>query len=223
MPRSADDADAPDAGVPREHFDVLYEGSSDPWNLRSAWYERRKYAITVAALPRERYRSGLEPGCSIGELTRLLAARCDRLLAFDFAESAVDSARRAVVGMPHVAVERHALPAGLPPGSFDLIVLSEVLYYLSAPDLARTVDAMTARLDVGGDLVAVHHRARDRCYGYDGHNVHAALAACRELYEVARYDDDDFTLQVLRKAAVKGDDGVNAGNDPGPGSGSAGS
>ena len=89
MPRSADDAGAPDASVPREHFDVLYEGSSDPWDLRSAWYERRKYAITVAALPRERYRSGLEPGCSIGELTRLLAARCDRLLAFDFAESAV--------------------------------------------------------------------------------------------------------------------------------------
>ncbi|SRR5713101_5179098 len=223
MPRSADDAGAPDVSVPREHFDILYEGSSDPWNLRSAWYERRKYAITVAALPRERYRSGLEPGCSIGELTRLLAARCDRLLAFDFAESAVDCARRAVLGMPHVAVERQALPAGPPPGSFDLIVLSEVLYYLSAPDLARTVDGMTARLDVGGDLVAVHHRARDRCHGYDGHNVHAALAACRELYEVARYDDDDFTLQVLRKATVKGDDGVNAGNDPGPGSGSAGS
>jgi SAM-dependent methyltransferase len=157
MTRSADDAGAPDASVPREHFDVLYEGSSDPWDLRSAWYERRKYAITVAALPRERYRSGLEPGCSIGELTRLLAARCDSLLAFDFAQSAVDSARRAVLGMPHVAVERRALPAGLPPGSFDLIVLSEVLYYLSAPDLARTVDGMTARLDVGGDLVAVHH------------------------------------------------------------------
>jgi SAM-dependent methyltransferase len=223
MTRSADDASAPNASLPREHFDVLYEGSSDPWDLRSAWYERRKYAITVAALPRERYRSGLEPGCSIGELTRLLAARCDSLLAFDFAQSAVDSARRAVLGMPHVAVERRALPAGLPPGSFDLIVLSEVLYYLSAPDLARTVDGMTARLDVGGDLVAVHHRARNRCYGYDGHNVHAALAACGELYEVARYDDDDFTLQVLRKAAAKQDDGVSAGNNPEPGSGSAGS
>jgi SAM-dependent methyltransferase len=165
------------------------------------WYERRKYAITVAVLPRERYRSGLEPGCSTGELTRLLAARCDRLLAFDFAESGVDSARRAVSEMPHVAVERRALPADLPPGSFDLIVVSEVLYYLSAPDLARTVDGMTACLDVGGDLVAVHHRARDRCYGYDGHNVHAALAARPGLYEVARYDDDDFALRVLRKAA----------------------
>jgi hypothetical protein len=168
-------------------------------------------------------RSLLFPVSAIGELTRLLAARCDSLLAFDFAQSAVDSARRAVLGMPHVAVERRALPAGLPPGSFDLIVLSEVLYYLSAPDLARTVDGMTARLDVGGDLVAVHHRARDRCYGYDGHNVHAALAACGELYEVARYDDDDFTLQVLRKAAAKRDDGVSAGNNPEPGSGSAGS
>lgn len=221
MPRSADDADAPDASVPREHFDILYECSSDPWNLRSAWYERRKYAITVAALPRDRYRSGLEPGCSIGELTRLLAARCDRLLAFDFADLAVDSARRAVSEMPHVAVERRVLPADLPSGSFDLIVVSEVLYYLSALDLARTVDGMAARLDPGGDLVAVHHRARDRCYGYDGHNVHAALAAHPELHEVARYDDDDFALRILRKAP--GDDGISAGSDPGPGSGPGGS
>jgi SAM-dependent methyltransferase len=200
MSRSADDADAPDTSVPRERFDLLYKDSGDPWGLGSAWYERRKHAITVAALPRERYRSGLEPGCSTGELTRLLAVRCGRLLAFDFAEAAVKSARQSVSGMPHVSVERHALPAGLPPGGFDLIVASEVLYYLSAPDLESPLDGMAARIDPGGDLVAVHHRARDRCYGYDGHNVHAALEARPEFCELARYDDDDFALRVLRKA-----------------------
>jgi len=223
MHRSPDDAVAPDASVPREHFDRLYEESGDPWKLGIAWYERRKYAITLACLPRERYRGGLEPGCSIGELTRLLAGRCDRLLAFDFAQAAVERARLAVYGMPHVVVERRALPAALPAGSFDLIVMSEVLYYLSAPDLALTVAGIVECLADGGDLVAVHHRAREHCYGYDGHNVHAVLGARTELHEVARYDDDDFALRVLRKAAVNGGDGISAGTGPGPGSGHAGS
>ena len=89
MTRSPGDAEPPTSSVPHTHFDALYLRSSDPWQLASAWYERRKYAVTVAALPRERYRSGLEPGCSIGELTRLLAPRCDRLMAFDFADAAV--------------------------------------------------------------------------------------------------------------------------------------
>src|SRR5260370_23957570 len=164
MSRSADDAEAPAVTVSREHFDALYRESGDPWNLVSAWHERRKYAITIACLPRERYRSGLEPGCSAGELTRLLAPRCDRLVSFDFAEQAVDRARRAVGGLSGVTVERRSLPPELPDGSLDLIVASEVLYYLSAQDLAVVAAGLAARMEAGGDLIAVHHRARDRCY-----------------------------------------------------------
>src|SRR5947209_12345834 len=114
MTRSPGDAEPPTSSVPHTHFDALYLRSSDPWQLASAWYERRKYAVTVAALPRERYRSGLEPGCSIGELTRLLAPRCDRLMAFDFADAAVRAARASLGGWPNVRVERRSLPANTP-------------------------------------------------------------------------------------------------------------
>jgi len=88
--------------------------------------------------------------------------------------------------------------------SYDLIVVSEVLYYLSAPDLASSVDGLVARLEDEGDLVAVHHRAADRCYGYDGFNVHAVLAARPELREIVSYDDADFALRVFRKHAPPG-------------------
>jgi SAM-dependent methyltransferase len=201
MTRSSGDAVPPASSVSHTHFDTLYRDSGDPWHLASAWYERRKYAITVAALPRERYRSGLEPGCSIGELTRMLAARCDRLLAFDFADAAVCTARASLSGWPNVCVERLSLPAELPDGSYDLIVVSEILYYLSAADLTNTVDGLVARLDADGDLVAVHHRAIDRCYGYDGFNVHESLAERPELKEISRFDDVDFALRVFRKQA----------------------
>lgn len=199
MVRAANDADPPKDSVGREHFNALYHTAEDPWNLGSAWYERRKYGITIAALPRERYRHALEPGCSIGELTRLLALRCDQVLAFDFAAVAVDRAQRALSGFPHVQVELRTLPKGLPSGRFDLIVASEVLYYLSRSDLIRTLDGFAELLEPDGDLLAVHHRAADDCYGYDGHNVHAALAARPEFRALASYDDDDFAIRVLRR------------------------
>jgi predicted TPR repeat methyltransferase len=201
MPRSSGDASPPTTSVPLTHFDALYRDSSDPWQLASAWYERRKYAITVAALPRAHYRSGLEPGCSIGELTRLLADRCDRLMAFDFADAAVREARASLGNWHNVRVERRSLPAELPGDSYDLIVVSEILYYLSAADLASTVDGLVARLEADGDLIAVHRRAMDRCSGYDGFNVHASLADRLELREIAGFDDAAFALRVFRKQA----------------------
>ncbi|MFE7421819.1 hypothetical protein [Rhodococcus sp. NPDC057529] len=59
------------------YFDAMYAASPDPWGFGDRWYEQRKYALTLAALPRPRYRRAFEPGCSIGILTAALAHRCD--------------------------------------------------------------------------------------------------------------------------------------------------
>ena len=61
-----------------EHFQRLYDASSDPWQFRSSQYEQAKYRATIASLGTRRFRSGFEAGCSIGVLTRLLAERCER-------------------------------------------------------------------------------------------------------------------------------------------------
>ena len=71
------------------YFDALYEACDDPWGFRNRWYERRKRLLTMALLPRERYRRAFEPGCANGELSAQLAARCDSLLATDLNETAV--------------------------------------------------------------------------------------------------------------------------------------
>jgi SAM-dependent methyltransferase len=120
------------------YFDGQYAATPDPWGFTSRWYERRKYAISVALLPAERYRSGFEPGCSIGVLTSMLAARCGTLLACDMASSAVAAAARRTAPFPQVRVEQRALPGGWPGGRFDLVVFSEMLYYLGDEDLRRT-------------------------------------------------------------------------------------
>ena len=65
--------------VPVSSFEDLYRVDPDPWQFATSRYEQRRYDITVACLPRARYAAAFEPGCAIGELTRRLAGRCDRV------------------------------------------------------------------------------------------------------------------------------------------------
>jgi SAM-dependent methyltransferase len=195
--RRVGDTQAPPESVSQEWFADLYASKPDPWDLATKWYDRRKFAVTVASLPQPRYRCGFEPGCANGELTRLLAARCDALLAVDFVPAAVAAAEAATRDLPHVTVRRAVLPADLPGGPFDLIVVSELLYYLSAPDLRAVLDGLAAALEPGGDLVAVH--CRDDCNpGYDGAAVHAALHRLG-LEPLIHYEDEAFVLDALRR------------------------
>ena len=73
----------------RSYFEEMYRDQADPWDFEDSPYEQRKYAVTVASLPRSRYRSAFEPGCSVGVLSEQLAARCDRLLSSDIIPSAL--------------------------------------------------------------------------------------------------------------------------------------
>ena len=76
-------------------FDAMYARSDDPWGFTTRWYEARKYALTLAALPRARYRRVFEPGCAIGALTGRLAERADSVVAMDVSAGALAQARRA--------------------------------------------------------------------------------------------------------------------------------
>jgi SAM-dependent methyltransferase len=199
--RTQGDAQPPAATVSEDHFLGMYDAKDDPWDLATKWHDRRKYAVTMASLPRERYRSGYEPGCSVGLLTALLAPRCDDLLAVDCVESAVEQTRAAVREFPQVRVEQAMLPAELPAGTFDLVVIGDLLYYLSAADLEALLDGLVKRLDEGGDLVSVHFRDRGQGGNYDGFNVHQALAGRDGLDRVVHHEDEWFLLDVFRRRA----------------------
>jgi precorrin-6B methylase 2 len=132
-------------------------------------------------------------------LTRMLAARCGRVLAIDSTAIAVTQARDALAGYPNVEIRQARLPRELPAGRFDLILASEILYYFSHEDLHGVLAGLMERLEPDGDLVAVHHRTRDRSYGYDGFNVHQILTTHPKLETVVHHDDDEFVLDILRR------------------------
>lgn len=163
--------------LPPEYFEHVYGNSDDPWNFETSPYEAAKYARTLAALPRERARRTLEVGCSIGVLSAQLARRTDELIALDVNDKALArTARRlADLGLSAGAhTRRGRLPDSLPTGPFDLIVLSEVLYYLSPADLGRALDEVLARLSPGGHLLLVHWTPHVHDYPQTGDAVHEA-------------------------------------------------
>jgi SAM-dependent methyltransferase len=183
------------------YFDRMYAESSDPWGFTSRWYERRKYAITLAMLPREHYPDAFEPGCSIGVMTEQLAARCGRLLSCDVSAAAVRSAAQRTSDLPGVHVEQRVLPRDWPAGNFDLIVFSEMLYYFGGDDLRRVLDMSVTALRPGGTLLAVHWRHPVPEYPRTGDNVHEALAGQPGLNRIARHTEPDFLAEVYLHGA----------------------
>jgi cyclopropane fatty-acyl-phospholipid synthase-like methyltransferase len=179
-----------------DYFAGLYRQSDDPWLLRDRWYERRKRALTLAALPDERYPNAYEPGCANGELTVGLAARCEALLATDLNEAAVELTRRRVRHLPHVRVERRATPEEWPDAAFDLIVVSEMAYYLDDMQLAQLADTLRGSLEPGGTVIACHWRRPIEGWPRSGDFVHEQLRASLALPSISRYTDDDMVLDV---------------------------
>ena len=142
--------------LPAAYFDEMYASNPDPWRFASSPYEREKYAATLAALPKQRYRSALEIGCSIGVLTRQLADRCDALNSLDVAPAALEEARRRCDGLEHVRFDVMRVPEQWPGGRFDLILLSEVVYYLDRADVAALARRVGQSLVPDSDIVLVH-------------------------------------------------------------------
>ncbi|GAB2837859.1 methyltransferase [Streptomyces daliensis] len=188
--------------TPAAYFADMYERADDPWGLAERWYERRKYALTVAALPRRAYRSAFEPACSVGVLSALLAERCARLLCCDRSERAVDAARRRLAPFhPHVRVERRVLPEEWPRERFDLVVLSELLYYFGPADAARLAGRAVDSLDPGGTLLAVHWRHPVPEHALSGDAAHEVLRAAPGLVGIVRHEEPDFVLEAFVRAS----------------------
>lgn len=182
--------------VTTPYFDQLFADNDDPWAFRQRWYERRKRALTLAMLTRPRYASVFEPGCANGELSFELAPRCDRLMCCDTASAAVALARDRLLGFPHAEVRQGCLPAQWPAGQFDLIVLSELCYYLDPADLSQLIEHALDSLTRDGQLLACHWRPPIAGCPQTGENVHGLLQERLGMPLLARHHEDDFLLDL---------------------------
>ncbi|WP_409269200.1 class I SAM-dependent methyltransferase [Pseudomonas sp. KCJK9044] len=178
-----------------QYFAELYAASDDPWAFRTRWYERRKRDLVMACLPRQCYARIFEPACANGELSVLLAERCASLLCQDIDSTAVSLARHRLTDAPHALVEQGHLPGDWPGGTFDLVVLSEIGYYLDPTDWLQVIEQSVASLANEGGLLACHWRHPIAGCPQDGREVHALLARHLPLCPLVRHEEADFLLE----------------------------
>lgn len=185
------------------YFDEVYRANDDPWSFASSPYEQGKYRDTLASLPRPYYERAFEIGSSIGVLTAQLATRCGSLLSVDVSEAALAKARQRCAALPQVELRRLQVPDEFPEGQFDLIMLSEVGYYWSKPDLARAADQILAALLPGGQLLLVHWTPFVPDYPQTGDAVHEFFLqkaqADGPLRHVHGHRADKYRLDLLEK------------------------
>lgn len=144
------------------HFDAMFESDADPWGYDRESYEADRFERTLAALPARPGRL-FEAGAAAGALTERLALVADEVVSVEASAAAVAHARERVRGFDNVTLLHGALPLAMPPGPFDTLLLSDMLYYLGLEgviDLARRCDAAAA---AGARIVATNYLGETEC------------------------------------------------------------
>ncbi len=185
--------------LPPRYFQRIYSRNGDPWQFETSEYERRKYQDTLDSLPRERYATGVEVGCSIGVLTRQLAGRCDSLLGLDVTEKALTRARERSKDLPEVRFDCMRVPQEMPEGEFELVMLSEVAYYWTRSDMEKAADRWAEQHVRGGHLVLVHLTEWVPDYPQTGDQVHEYWLARPEWKHVGGARRERYRIDVLER------------------------
>lgn len=185
----------------QEVFDDLYRRDKDPWAYVDSWYERRKRAVTGASLPRERYERAVEAGCSIGVLTQDLADRCSSVVGLDASSEALELARARLSGLNTVELRLAQLPRDwdFRPASLDLVVVSEIGYFLTEDELTQLLTAAWNSLSPHGHLLLCHWLGPIDGWPLDGHRVHELARTITQEPPVIHHRESAFLLEVFEK------------------------
>ncbi len=181
-------------------FERRYRDDPDPWGYERRRYEREKYAATLAACGEGPLDSALELGGSIGVFSAQLAPRCRRLTTIDLAPTAVAIARERLASYPQALALVGELPDDLPEGRYDLVVASEILYYMTEPAVLATLGRLEPMLCAGGRLVAVHWRPAGPERPLDAVAAHALVNRQAWLAHVAAGGTEEYLLDVWERA-----------------------
>ncbi|HSR91736.1 MAG TPA: polysaccharide deacetylase family protein, partial [Gemmatimonadales bacterium] len=191
----------------RHHFESLFARSADPWAYETP-YEQTKYQQTLGLIPGGRIERALELACAEGRFTRLLAPRVERLIAADFSQVALQRAE-AVAGAANVQFQLLDLAHDDLPGPLDLIVCSEVLYYLGSLEALTAVgERLAGALNPGGHLVLAHANVLvddpdqpgfDWAVPYGARRIGETLAAIPQLHFKREIRTEAYRIQLFER------------------------
>ena len=186
----------------RRLFDVMFGLADDPWDYAAMPYEQRKQAQLVAAIP-----SGagviVEVGCADGHNLAALARLHPRstVIGVDISERAIAAATQRIRSHTNAMVVRadaRSVVEALDEfrGQVDVLVLSEVLYYLgTGPQVQQALMPTRVLLSPDATVVLVHG-------AYDAHRLHTpactALGVARLADTVVDDPDRPYVITVAQ-------------------------
>jgi 2-polyprenyl-3-methyl-5-hydroxy-6-metoxy-1,4-benzoquinol methylase len=131
--------------------------AQDPWSLNTNPYEQIRYGLMLELIRAKEgvYESGLEIGCAAGSFTFRLLKLCKKLHVVDCEAPAIEKCRQRLGNTSEVRFSVADISeCGAWSDSYDLIVVSEILYYLeTAERVAATVKTIATWLSLGGVLI----------------------------------------------------------------------
>ena len=138
-------------------FENLFQSNPDPWDYESSPFEAHKRSVLLKHIglsPRGRV---LELACANWVTTRALMKVGLRVAALDGSSTAIAQARTRLGHIRRLRLLHANLPEGLPKERFDLIVVSEIVYYLGSIAARRLAASVADRVAPGGRVVVLHH------------------------------------------------------------------
>jgi predicted TPR repeat methyltransferase len=181
------------------YFDHLYRLDPDPWRYQTGDYEIAKRRDTLSFL-RPRYANACEVGCSIGVLTEDLAARCDKITGVDVSPTAAELARHRLAGLPNAEILVLHLPHDDIDARFDLLVLSEMLYFLNEDELVGLAAFAARRVEPGGDLLIVSFDGETQTRLNGKMSTERFISASAARFDVIRSEQrEHYHVRLLRR------------------------
>jgi glycosyltransferase involved in cell wall biosynthesis/peptidoglycan/xylan/chitin deacetylase (PgdA/CDA1 family) len=140
----------------RHFFETLFSKNPDPWKYTHP-YEQTKYEFTLSLLPPGQINNALELASAEGHFTAQLAPKVTNLIAADISKVALERTAERCKDFNHIRYQQLDIVKDELPGRFDLIVCSEVLYYVGGlTELQLVADKFAAALSLDGYLLMAH-------------------------------------------------------------------
>ena len=200
--------------VTRNKYNERFSARTDPWGYEVSPFTLEKFQTAIAMLDEvrgdTRFERAWEIGCAEGAMTARLAPICGQLSAVDFIPLALQRASTRSQEFSNISYISWDLKADPPPGTFDLIVITDVLGSLGGQrDIRRARDKVVSALAPGGYLLygdylgeLANRRIHDSWLGrlllLRPRKILALVAAHPALAEVARRETTMHLLALFR-------------------------
>jgi 2-polyprenyl-3-methyl-5-hydroxy-6-metoxy-1,4-benzoquinol methylase len=157
----------PKTGTFRGEFEKMYSDIEDPWGCEAGKSSlNNRIFLDVIFADDRRYERILDIGCGLGGLLSTIRARNGGgyVLGVDVSATAVEKARRQY---PEVSFQqRNIVTEDLGERDFDLVVTSEVLWYM-LDNLPLFYDRIEATMSHGGVLAVHQYFPTEQRFGKD--------------------------------------------------------